>query len=752
MPKPRIARLAVSALLLLSVVSTVFWVSDAQALAAAWPTLLASSVAMVAALLLVGVALSSLRLKLIASDLGYRLTFRDAAMTLSVGQIVGNAVFQFAGQLIGRGAVLSRRGIPPAATVVISGYERVVALSVSLLLAGCGALYLFGTLSINLESGGVPLIKLALGLAAVLAAGVLFAWGPALVSLVRTATPELLYRLFRSFVISLAIQGTTLAAYVALESALAPHIGIASLAAASCIVMLAASLPISFGGWGLRELSAVVALQAIGLTSAAALLIALVIGFMSLAVVAITALVILVGWRPQAQSAPAIADPAAPDYAAALDWLLPLMAATAVFFQIYIPTGSGRISVNLADPVVVLGASLLALHHFGKAWPVWRIANVGAWVAAASAVILLSTLNGWAVFGWTDWAFVNKGLGWLVPLCYGATGALIVGRARQNGLEFLLKTLATTGAAIALIEIALSAANRLGLGLAGGLVEFRISAFSQNANAFAFMLTLVLSAAIVLRERSAVRVGLMAVALAGIWFAGSRAGFLAAPAVLLAAWMMGVAPRPMVLAVLAAGAGIAAVMALPSLVQLVTFATEIAVNFAARLVAQFAEVPTQMLSSSSAASAPWPERPTRELFAGFGCAESVTLQHIQTVKDGLRMFLAHPLFGAGLGAYMELQTRLSSEPQMIHSTLVWLLAEIGLAGTAVFLAAAWRLLIDALRRRGDPAALLLLLILCSLAVMSLVHEMLYQRAFWLLLGAVLAMPTFVSRCNKTEER
>ena len=61
---------------------------------------------------------------------------------------------------------------------------------------------------------------------------------------------------------------------MALETALAPHIGIASLAAASCIVMLAASLPISFGGWGLRELSAVVALQAIGLTSASALLIA----------------------------------------------------------------------------------------------------------------------------------------------------------------------------------------------------------------------------------------------------------------------------------------------------------------------------------------------------------------------------------------------------------------------------------------------------------------------------------------------
>src|SRR5512144_2657795 len=62
------------------------------------------------------------------------------------------------------------------------------------------------------------------------------------------------------------------------------------------------------------------------------------------------------------------------------------------------------------------------------------------------------------------------------------------------------------------------------------------------------------------------------------------------------------------------------------------------------------------------------------------------------------------------------------------------------APLAVFVAAAWRLFADAVRRRGDPAATPLILVFCALAVMSAAHEMLYQRAFWLLLGAVLAMP------------
>src|SRR6185503_486409 len=123
--------------------------------------------------------------------------------------------------------------------------------------------------------------------------------GRTVLKVVRSATPELLLRLLRSLAISLAIQVTTLAAYIALGRALAPHIGMASFAAAACIVMLAASLPVSFGGWGLRELSAVVALQAIGLSSASALVIALLIGVLSLVVIAGMALVVMLGWEPK---------------------------------------------------------------------------------------------------------------------------------------------------------------------------------------------------------------------------------------------------------------------------------------------------------------------------------------------------------------------------------------------------------------------------------------------------------------------
>jgi hypothetical protein len=708
----RIVRLGATVALLACAFASVLWISGPQTISAAMSQLVWPSVLLVALLLLGGVVLASLRLKLITADLGYRLTFRDAAMTLSAGQLAGTAFFQLAGQLIGRSAVLSRRGIPAAATVVISGYERVVAMSVSLLLAGCGAVYLFGTLSVDLKSGGASFLKLAIGFAAVTFAGAFFAWGRTVLDLARRITPELFFRLLRSFLISLAIQGTTLAAYIALEWALAPQIGIASLAAASCIVMLAASLPISFGGWGLRELSAVVALQAIGLSSASALLIALLIGFLSLAVIAGMAIVIMAGREPAPHPKATVSNVAAPDYTATLDWVLPAMAATAVFFQVYIPTGNGLISVNLADPVVVLGASLFVLHHFGKGWPVWRAPHTGAWIAAATAVIALGVFRGWMSFGWTDWAFVNKGLGWPILLCYGATGALIVRRAQQGGLDLLAATFAATGAAIVLLDVGLIALISVGVGDLRGLVSARVDGFSQNANAFALMLCLALAAAIMLNARPGLRIGLAAAALVGIWFSGSRAGLLAVPGILTAALAMGVALRPLLKAALIATAIVAAIGVLPLL--------------------------TQAAGGGLLGNSLMLHQRT----------DVVELQHLQSVLDGLALFLAHPLFGAGIGAYMDGQIRDTGTPLVIHSTPVWLLAETGLIGFGVFLAAASRLFFDAIGRRGDPAALLLVLILCGLGVMSAVHEMLYQRAIWLLLGAVLAMPVAAARRDR----
>ncbi len=82
----------------------------------------------------------------------------------------------------------------------------------------------------------------------------------------------------------------------------------------------------------------------------------------------------------------------------------------------------------------------------------------------------------------------------------------------------------------------------------------------------------------------------------------------------------------------------------------------------------------------------------------------------------------------------------SGIPLLIHSTPLWLLAEAGIVGFLVFLVPALYLLLSEFgRARGDAGAKLIVLCLVAFGVMAMPADMLYQRTFWLLIGAGLAL-------------
>jgi O-antigen ligase len=119
-----------------------------------------------------------------------------------------------------------------------------------------------------------------------------------------------------------------------------------------------------------------------------------------------------------------------------------------------------------------------------------------------------------------------------------------------------------------------------------------------------------------------------------------------------------------------------------------------------------------------------------------------TLERWLSIKAGLELFSAHPIFGAGLGAFRELGFKAQSQlALLIHSTPVWLLAETGIVGLFAFAGPAIALFAQEIRRPiKDDAAKIVLLCLAVLGTMSIPADMLYQRTFWLLFGAALAMP------------
>ena len=714
----KVLPISLSLLLLLGAVDFVLSRSDWAAVVSSLAKLSWLSIIAAFVLMLGGGMLASLRLKMIAADLGYRLSFRDAVAALSLSQLAGLLFFQIAGQLIARGVLFSRRRIPVSGTIVVTGYERLAALAVAFSLAIVGAIFLFGKISVNTAEGGIHIIKIFLGLFVVGIFGAAFCWGSLLLENLPRLNSRNFLKLGRSIALSLAIQFTTMGAYIVLSKAIAPTIPFLSLAAATTLVMFAASLPISFAGWGIREMSAIIALGAIGVAADASFAVAALVGLTSLAVLGLMAISTIHHHHQPAPVHPR-EENIRLDFATILDYGLAIIATTAVFFQIFVPVNKGAINVNLADPVVILGGALFILQQVKGGWSGWRIPNLQIYVALATLLIGAAFLHGLAEFGWTNWAFTNRLLGWFILLAYAATGALIVTKAGRNGLDLLLRTFVVTAAAIIVLEVALLILGEFGVQSAIALIQLPFTGFSINKNALGFQLLLAACACLVARWKNpAVPLGIIFV---GIWFSASRATYLALPIVFaIAAYIRCLSLRSTILASIIALGIIGLVAVIPD------------------VIAYFPKVAGFFTPGGNATQFP--------IYVVILEPITSDIERLKSLAEGWTMFSAHPIFGAGLGAFMnqEIQT---GTPLVIHSTPLWLLAETGIVGLLVMAVPVCLIFWSEIRsgRNVDIAGKLLILIITAFGVVSNVHEIMYQRAFWILFGAALCLPRYSAR-------
>jgi len=380
--------------------------------------------------------------------------------------------------------------------------------------------------------------------------------------------------------------------------------------------------------------------------------------------------------------------------------VLPVAAATLVLFQIYVPIQSGLLNVNLADPVAMLGGVLFILTcaRAGRL-PQWRLAHINLAAVVATLVLAVSLVIGAYRFGWTNWAVTNRFLGWFVLLAYGATGALIVRDGQKVGFRTILLTFAGATAAVAGVEVFLVMVA--GLGFKVPVTPTAVEGFSLNRNFFALQLLMAMAATITAVRGASLRIVILALVIAGLYFAGSRSGWIAAVFVLATGRYLGaINSREILIAILGAASAALIVVLLSALPNLPNAASP-----------QF--VP-------NAAS---------------------TQERLVSVVGGLKLFLDHPVFGAGLGAFRnEMILASSGIPLLIHSTAVWLLAELGMIGFIVFVLPATYIFFKEWEHpRKERASILIVLCFVAFGMMSGPADMLYQRTFWLLIGAGLAL-------------
>ena len=715
-----------------------------------------SVVAIFSSALLANALIAAIRFKAISGDMGYPVSFRQAMTAVSAGGLASALFFQVAGQLIARGAVMGKTGTPFANVVVITVYERVIAAVLSAVAALAGAYFIFGKIYLDPTSGSIDLIKITCGLIATAAVGAMLGYGrTAAHAIAPYMTMRFAHQLLKIMILTGLVQVPMMIAYVAISHSLSLKTPVADLVAASLVVMFAASVPISLAGWGIREMSAVAALSTIGVPSHVAFTTAILVGFGSLVAMGVILSVSMLGSVSKNTARAAVPEKEPIDYGRALRWFIPLAAATLVLFQIYVPIGAGLLNVNLADPVVILGGALFLLAAIkSRRVPQWRVSYVNIAVIAVTVSLTGSLLLGADRFGWTTWALVNRYCGWFFLLSYGATGALLVLEGGSRALRIFALTFVGATVAVAGIDLTLVLLKQAGLhGIDSIIKPGNIEGFAQNRNFFAFELVMALGAVACFAAGKYLRIGLLVLLLTSLWATGSRSGWISAVLVMGTAFYFG--QLRMTESTVGAAFAVAASLALLYVGSANGLLGRVTALIESGPYAHAAEnAPSIPPTAAIAAAGPVTVTaagttrttvliPVPPPLPPLVPSESDLQERLLTLRGGIDLFWRNPVFGAGLGAFRNenIPSTTTGIPLLIHSAPLWLLAELGLVGFIVFaLPGAYVFVTEWRRVQRDQAAAFGVLLMLAFALMCAPADMIYQRTFWLLIGAALAVP------------
>lgn len=683
------------------------------------------------ALLVINQALGGLRYHLLIRSTGYGLTLAGAYRQNTYSLAGGLLLFNFFGQSLTRAALLGRSSGFGRSAFVLTGFERILSFGWLVGLAVLGALFVFGRISIAGDTGrylALVLIGIGIVTVAVCARGIGARQRRQAGRALRGPFPRLVGAIS---VVTIGMHATMAAAYVALALAIAPETNLAAALPSAFIIMLAASLPISLAGWGVRELSAGYVFAAQGLPVEAGVALGLSIGLLSLAALGVNLLAAFAiptspGPRDRGDAAGALA---ARRLFAIVAWVLPSAAAGWVLFQVRFVRDSGATTVNLSDGIAVIGGCTALALGFGRTrWrDIWRVPGLHVAFGLMGAVLLGGFLLGWARVGLTDWALYNRVIGGVVLGGYLLTGALAVALGGRVGGRLFVRVFIVAVSTVLVLEFAVREFAPPALFKSVGWLDARFLGFAGNPNTFAFQILLALGLALGIGKLWPGRAGafassaLLGLLVSGVWLSASRAGWVAGAVVIaLGVFAFGYPLRRLIFGTAGVGGLLAAIAA-------VNGGSSISVGSMLKITGRFSHV---------------------------------TPDRMESLAGGWSLWLDHPLFGAGLGVFSHGYEAAKGNALIIHNTYLWLLAEFGAVGFCLMAIApilvvrhilrpspgsgsrtgrtrGWRLRGWRPRDWRNTATILCLIVL---GIMSMAHEMAYQRAFWLVMGVLLAAP------------
>ncbi len=274
-PIRRLSAVFISVLL----IALVFWSSGVENVLRGLAGFPPWAVASMLALLLANLFLVSFRFWRVLAHFGLALPWKIALRASIAGTVAGLFVIPLFGQVMGRQSVLQSFGMQSVVNASLAAYERALLALISGVLGTLGGFYLLGQSAV---AGFFEQIALPEIVIAACGGWALSLWlGRSRFETKlsgRVLSRANLARVMLIAGLTLAGQLLMLGCFVVGVLAVSQGIPIASLFAASAIISLAASMPISVGGWGAREVAAVYVLGNLGIPAADALTMSVMAG------------------------------------------------------------------------------------------------------------------------------------------------------------------------------------------------------------------------------------------------------------------------------------------------------------------------------------------------------------------------------------------------------------------------------------------------------------------------------------------
>jgi hypothetical protein len=401
-------------------------------------------------------------------------------------------------------------------------------------------------------------------------------------------------------------------------------------------------------------------------------------------------------------------------------------------FNIFQSPSYKGLRVNLADFFLPFGLVLMLVTTYKSQafWPKSDYKPVYFFLLLLTALMSFSLIKGYlATDSFSRWAFINKYIGWYVLLSYFALGSWFSFNNKPVWTKYLFN--------VFVISFCLNLTYHTGLNLLLPIIDHQGSSFiinmegfSANRNAYAFLILTFLSLCYAFTLQSRSKALISYIYLYGIYltpialfYNGSRTALFTALIITLAAMCF-------------------------------SFKRSIKVIFPVLAVSLFTVfIIYQVLSpqlfqrtfDTSARAMEMAQSLDKKFWLDESLPITSEIERLRVLQNSIALWKSSPITGIGLGTYINYSYEKYGAERfnIIDSSPLWLLTEMGLVGFIAFSSVFLFCFIHFIKsyfihKNSDPVIIAAILIMISFGLMSILHELIYQRSLWLFIGIALA--------------